>query len=233
MKKFELFKKLSNCNDYVISNIVNVNMFKNEYSSLKLGNGGSWCRFDSKVAKKYKLMTYNEFGKLRCSWEADNYEISKLNNEIKKLGVDFYNKNSILFIKLCGFQNLDCINRSVRSDIKNIIQSLPCVHCGTTSNIEVDHKNGLYNDKRVLNINTQRLEDFQPLCKHCNDLKRQTIKEMKNTGIRYPATKIPIIRKLGIKYTQGNENYDINDPNTMIGTYWYDPVDFISRCLQK
>ena len=49
---------------------------------------------------------------------------------------------------------------------------------------------------------------------------------MKITKIRYPATKIPSLKMFGIDYIQGNETYDIKDPNTMVGTYWYDPIKF-------
>jgi 5-methylcytosine-specific restriction endonuclease McrA len=45
--------------------------------------------------------------------------------------------------------------------------------CGSHSNTVIDHKNDLYNDETVLNVDTQTIDDFQVLCTHCNLLKRQ------------------------------------------------------------
>jgi hypothetical protein len=100
------------------------------------------------------------------------------------------------------------------------------------TDIEVDHKNGLYNDPRVLNLKTQTLDDFQSLYSHCNKKKRETIKVMKETGIRYPATNIPQL-SFNIDYTYGDSTYDIKNCNTLIGTYWYDPVDFMKKLIKK
>lgn len=48
MSSVKLFLELSNFNeDTGYSRFVNVHEFINKYEKLKLGNGGSWCRFDS------------------------------------------------------------------------------------------------------------------------------------------------------------------------------------------
>jgi len=70
------------------------------------------------------------------------------------------------------------------------------------------------------------------LCKHCNDQKRQTYKEMKRTGVRHSAKQIPALRVFGIDYTHGDATYNPNDVNAMLGTYWYDPVDFM-ECVRQ
>jgi len=101
------------------------------------------------------------------------------------------------------------------------------VVCGSTSSIIIDHKNDLYNDPRVLNSQTQTVDDFQPLCNHCNLQKRQTSVEARETKRRYPATRIASVAVFGIDFTRGDETYDPQDPNAMIGTYWYDPVAFM------
>ena len=54
---------------------------------------------------------------------------------------------------------------------------------------------------------------------------------MKKTGIRYSATNIPKMKIFNIDYTCGNSMYDTNDINTLIGTYWYDPIDFLKNIL--
>jgi len=88
----------------------------------------------------------------------------------------------------------------------------------------------LYNDPRVLNTNTQSIDDFQPLCNHCNLQKRQTIKKMKETKQRYSALNIPMLKSYNLPFTQGDETFDETDPNWGIGTFWHDPVDFITKC---
>ena len=88
---------------------------------------------------------------------------------------------------------------------------MTCVSCGSRSNIEIDHKNDLYNDPRVWDLYTQTLDDFQPLCKHFNDQKRQIVKKMKETNKRYGATNIPMLKCFGIDYIKGDETFDLND----------------------
>lgn len=53
MTKNELFLKLANPNKNGISRWVNVTEFVGEYAELKLGNGASWCRKESTIAKAY------------------------------------------------------------------------------------------------------------------------------------------------------------------------------------
>ncbi len=52
---------------------------------------------------------------------------------------------------------------------------------------------------------------------------------MKNTNKRHKASRIPQLSIFNINFTSGNEDYDMTDPNTMIGTYWYDPIDFMRK----
>ena len=108
---------------------------------------------------------------------------------------------------------------------------MPCVSCGSTSNIVPDHKNDSYKDLRVLSKKTQRRDDFQPLCPHCNLQKRETTKKSKETGKRYRATNVPIIKAMfgDIDYTEGSETYDYDSDDPMKGTYWHDCVAFIEE----
>mgnify|MGYP003349711605 CR=1 FL=1 len=139
---------------------------------------------------------------------------------------------NIQFLMIYGEQSKNS-SRPIRADIREKYKNSPCMHCGTTSNIEIDHKNGLYNDERVMVSDTQTADDFQPLCKHCNDQKRQTYVEMKKTGVRYPATRIPALKPFGIDYISGGASFDLNDANTMVGTYWYDPVAFTQEIMKR
>lgn len=119
------------------------------------------------------------------------------------------------------------LNRPIRSDIRKALKDGPCVVCGSNTSIVIDHKNDLYNDPRVLDTKTQVMEDFQPLCTHCNLQKRAVSVKTRETGKRYPATNIPSLAVFGVDFVAGDETFDLSDVDAMVGTYWYDPVEFI------
>ena len=123
-------------------------------------------------------------------------------------------------------------SRPIRPDIKRHYKCLPCVKCGTRNTV-CDHKNDLYNDPRVLNITTQTLDDFQPLCNNCNLRKRAVSLKRDKEKKRQPPTLDILSINGGIIFTSGDENYDPNDPNALIGTYWYDPIQFGKDCLDR
>lgn len=130
-------------------------------------------------------------------------------------------------IKLNGLNNGIQKNRSIRTDIVKAISKQRCAILDIGTNIEVDHKNGRYNDENVANTETQKLEDFQPLCKTANDAKRHHCKECISKSERYDAT------RLG--YKEGWIKGDI-DTSNCIGCYWYDPHEFnknISKDFKK
>ncbi len=170
---------------------VSTSEFVGRYKSLELGNGGSWCRKESTLAKVYII----EFDKNQSPG------------------------NRIDRIRLNGFNKEDLGSQQIRTDIRKVIKNQRCVVLGT-SNPEVDHKNGRKNDLRVMTLETQTLDDFQPLSKAANDAKRQFCKECRSTGDRYDA------KKLGypISFTKGQLKYE-NDLGC-IGCFWYDPIDF-------
>lgn len=119
-------------------------------------------------------------------------------------------------------------NRPIRTDIREHHLVNGCVVCGSNSSLVIDHKNDLYNDPRVLDTNTQTIEDFQCLCNHCNLQKREVARKTRETKKRYKATNILQLSIFGIDFIEGDENYDENDVNAMRGTYWYDPVAFMN-----
>jgi len=102
----------------------------------------------------------------------------------------------------------------IRTDIRKEIKKRACVVCGTHSTIECDHKNDLYNDMRVLNTKTQTLDDFQPLCKHCNALKREAKKK------KFSAKELPMYSHYSIDF------YWEQNPEE---SFWYDPIKFRKR----
>ncbi len=198
MTKTELFLKLAKPDKYGISRWVSVSEFVGEYSSLKFGNGASWARKESALAQKYIV----EFDKTVTSG------------------------NGIDRIRLNGLNNGD-YSQHIRADIKKAIKAQRCVVLGT-SNPEVDHKNGMKNEDRVMRNEDQRLDDFQPLSKAANDAKRQYCKECRATGVRYDA------KKLGypMSYYKGTAKHN-NEENACDGCYWYDPVEFKRHLKQK
>ena len=198
MTKTELFLELAEPNDVGISRWVDVTEFTGKYAALTFGNGASWARKESTLAKKYII----EFD--------------------KSVTVG----NSIDRIRLNGFNNND-YSQYINSKIKREIQSRRCVILGT-SKPEVDHKNGMKNEGRVMKNEAQELSDFQPLSKAANDAKRQFCKECRKTGIRYDA------KKLGypMSYYKGDSHHN-HEEDACIGCYWYDPLEFKRHLVEK
>lgn len=198
MTKTELFIKLAQPNENGVSRWVDISEFVGEYACLTFGNGASWARKESTLAKKYII----EFDK------------------------SITPGNGIDRIRLNGLNNGD-YSQHIRADIKRTIKAQRCVVLGT-SNPEVDHKNGMKNEDRVMRNEDQRLEDFQPLSKAANDAKRQYCKECRRTGIRYDA------KKLGypMSYYKGGATHN-DEENACEGCYWYDPIEFKKHLQEK
>lgn len=152
------------------------------------------------------------------------YKISRREGNLNLRGV-------VGFI-IRGLNEDTSIGRPIRPNIKRHYKRLPCVKCGTRNTV-CDHKNDLYNDPRVLNTTTQTLDDFQPLCNNCNLRKRAVALKRDKEKKRQPPTLDILSINGGIKFTSSDENYDPNDPNALIGTYWYDPIQFGKDCLDK
>lgn len=204
MTKIELFLKLAKPNDHGVSRWVSVDEFVGEFKELKLGNGGSWCRKSSALAKKYVV----EFDKNQSTG------------------------NSIDAIRLNGFNENETFNQAISSEIKKYYKDKPCVMLGiigTSENtkIEIDHKEGTKNSQRVSNISTQKLEDFQPLTKAANDAKRQICKRCQETDKRFDAT---CIKGFPMPYYRGNSSLK---ESGCIGCYQYDPVAYREELLRK
>lgn len=205
LTKTELFLKLSQPDNNGFSRWVSVDEFVGEYVDLQLGNGGSWCRASSSLARRYIV----EFDKTLTSG------------------------NSIDAIRLNGFNNNITFNQNIRQDIKDYYKNKKCVMLGINGSsentkIEIDHKDGRKNDPRVSNFETQELNDFQPLCKAANDVKRQICKQCKITNKRWDAKNIQ-----GNPYSFycGDENY--SDDLGCVGCYQYDPVEYRKESVRR
>ena len=84
----------------------------------------------------------------------------------------------------------------------------------------------IYNDARVLNLQTQLISDFQPLCNHCNLQKRQICREEETKQQIYSAKNIEQYKVYTFEFIWENKKYDKNDILCKYDTYWYDPVKF-------
>ena len=152
-----------------------------------------------------------------------NWDSKRLNNN---------QRGKVLEIRTTGFDKnrLKDNNRPIRTDIRNDFKNRTCILCRSSCGIIPDHKNDLYNDPRVLNSNTQTKEDFQPVCNACNLRKNKVMTKTKKENKRQPPPDMIRI-PFGIDFTIGDETFNPTDINAMIGTYWYDPIDFIDKAL--
>ncbi|WP_341285370.1 hypothetical protein [Priestia megaterium] len=113
------------------------------------------------------------------------------------------------------------LSRPISKKIKDYFKNKRCVLTGTRSNIEVDHKNGRYNDKRVLNTKTQTVNDFQPLTKVANNIKREHCRKCVATNKRFDAKELGYL----VSTLDGNLVHN-NKPNGCEGCFFYDVTGF-------
>ncbi|ANH60214.1 MULTISPECIES: restriction endonuclease NlaIII [Dokdonia] len=204
MTKTELFLELAQPNEKGVSRWVYTSEFKNTYAALKLGNGGSWCRKSSKLAKNYLI----EFNK------------------------NLSPGNSIDAIRTTGINNTISFNQNIRQDIKTHYKDKKCVMLGISGNsentiIEIDHKDGRKNDARVSNLQTQKIEDFQPLTKAANDAKRQICKKCAETNLRWSAKNI---KGNPYDFYEGTKKY--TEELGCKGCYQFDPVKYRLKSIE-
>ena len=207
--KIDLFLELAKPDEKGFSRWVRVSEFVGAYKTLQLGNGGSWCRASSSLAKTYIV----EFDKLLTS------------------------SNAIDAIRLQGFNPQKAFNQAIRKDIKDFYKTQKCVMlgvCGKSENttIEIDHKDGRKDSARVSDLQSQSLQDFQPLCKAANDIKRQICKTCKETNTRWSAKNI---KGNPYDFYAGDERYIAQSEGGLgcVGCYQYDPVAYRKESVKK
>ena len=175
-----------------------ISELKNIHPGFQSTNGNQWARTDgSYLGQRYFIKRKLDAGKVV------SVQLNGINDSIVRS------------------------NRGIRKDIANQLSKERCVVLDVGTNIEIDHKNARYDNPRVLNTETQTIDDFQAMSKATNDAKRQHCKNCIRTGKRFDAT------CLGYK-----EGFIVGDENTSIciGCYWYDPKRFnqiISKDFQK
>lgn len=177
---------------------ISIDELKNIHPGFESTNGCQWARSDSSyLGKKYIIKRPKKGGR------------------VSAIQLDGLNINSVSKY------------RGIRSDIIDKITQQNCRVLDTHSQIECDHKDGRYSTLSNINLENQKINDFQPLSKAANDAKRQHCKGCIQTGKRYDA------KKLGYK-----EGFIVGDENTPVcaGCYWHDPRRFnqmISKDFKK
>lgn len=193
-------------------------------------------RSDSIIGKEYKFFRFSpnlDLNKKSQCWTMTNEDeqmIRDIHSKLKfptKNDCDYHGSgNVVYFIQFFG-KCEKLLSNTIKNSIRNEITKRPCASCGCNQNIECDHKNDLNNDNRVLSVETQTIDDFQPLCKHCNDVKRSIKSKMlkinKRIGASYLGYKID--------FTEGTEELNKDDPYWYKGTYWGDCLEFKKQLI--
>jgi hypothetical protein len=165
---------------------------------LKLGNGATWNRERT-----------SPLGKV--------FDINNKKGVMKVPGAKRKSHRTVA-IELTGY----AINRydtSIPDWIYDHYSGKPCVILNTTSDVELDHKNG----RKDHYLDGETELDFQPLHRVANHVKREYCKKCRNNGIRFDAKVLGYL----VSYVIGGENYQ-----NCNGCYWYDPQEF-NRYISK
>ena len=198
--------------------ILSTNEIKENYKGLYWGGNGVGDRFANKKFN-YSVIYSKKQPSLYSENDDDKIPEDLLNEFLqnnKGVGIIGIFVHSIR-------KNIQ--KRPIRKNIQKETTSLSCIICGTHDTI-CDHKNDLYNDMRVLSLETQLISDFQPLCNHCNLQKRQVCKTEEQTEKIYSAKNIQRYKIYSFEFPWEKKVFDRNDINCKNGTYWFDPVEF-------
>jgi hypothetical protein len=199
-----------------------------KYPDLDWGNNGIGDRW---AGKKFN---YTVIKKIKCGVQQKCYS-ENIDDIIPKDVLDRFTtscqiSNGIIGIFVHSVRT-NIQSRPIREDIGRQIRSQACVSCGSKSEIICDHKNDMYNDSAVLIKTQQVIDDFQPLCNHCNLQKRQIFREEVAAGKIYSAKNLEKYRWYFFEFPWEKKHFDLKDPKTKEHTYWYDPVEFNRKIM--
>ncbi len=145
---------------------------------------------------------------------------SDIFNNDRGLGLDYQiekrydtNPRRLAYVRLVGNKQRHK-TATIPATVRAHHSTKSCVHCGTGSNIQIDHKDG-----RKVHGATQNTNDFQPLCQHCNLVKRQACAECKQSNRRFDAKSLGYSKS----WLSGTRSYGTAG---CIGCYWHDPLEF-------
>ena len=252
--KFELLTRATN--NY--TKILSTNEIKKVYPRLWWGGNGVGDRWVNKkfnysviFSEKPLTFTFEQLLGMMTKCDIPTTHVLKFYTELEKLNIslntklysendndeiplnllkEFFKNNKGTGITGIFVHSIRQYNqkRPISKNIHTEITISSCVVCGTSKTV-CDHKNDLYNDTRVLNIKTQVMSDFQPLCNHCNLQKRQICKNEERTKKLYSAKNIPKYRIYPFDFPWEKKAFDKNDINCKNDTYWFDPVEFDTK----
>lgn len=204
------------------SKILSTQDIINYHKELYWGGNGLGDRFANK--KFNYTVIYSKKTNLYSENNDDEIPVEILENFLKENFLKHNKGTGIIGIFVHSIRT-NVQKRPIQQYIQQKIRNLSCVVCGTQNTI-CDHKNDLYNDERVLSLETQLITDFQPLCNHCNLQKGQINKEEKKKKKVYSAKNIRRYAIYPFEFPWEKRTFDILDINTKYGTFWYDPVKF-------
>ena len=207
------------------SKAIHIDVIKN-YPELSWGKNGLGDRW---LCKKYNYSVIYNGGKYKTYSSNENEIIPS--NEISRIILISKCYRGIIGIFVHS-KRLNYLKRQINKHIMNIIKKKACVICGTSTDIICDHKNDLYNDDRLENINEQMLCDFQPLCLHCNLRKRQVCKIEKDSKKLFSAKNIPQYEIYDFEFPWEKKAYVIDDIDCKKDTYWHDPIEFNNKIFR-
>lgn len=115
-------------------------------------------------------------------------------------------------------------NRNIPQHVKNALCGLPCVHCGSKKEVEIDHKCATHSTGT--NRYTKKgvsVEHYQCLCRRCNIVKRELYRKAEETGSRAPLANPDAV--YGAPEFMGPAR-SMEDPDWDEGCYWRDIAKF-------
>lgn len=196
------------------------------------GTGNRWCNaifiYTVIYLNSRNFRTFNN--NIDKDIDIDEDKITKFRENFKEkhkedIEKQVINKNSIIGIMIHSI-NDNKETRPISSKIKRELKNKGCTMCGSHNETVIDHKNDLYNDKKVLNVNDQTVDDFQILCNHCNLLKRQiSIDEKKNKKI-YSAKNLDRFQIYDFEFPWEKIYFDVTNKDIKNCSLWYDPIEF-------
>jgi hypothetical protein len=135
---------------------------------------------------------------------------------------------ALIGFKLIGFNKTTYFSRHIPQKIRQDVLKKydhKCILCGSKDRLEVDHKNGRYDTK------TDKVSDFQILCKSCNDKKRERCNKCRESGCRYNVQKEVSSILYKSDFTSGTGKY--NEKQGCKGCFLYDIEDFYKNHDKK
>lgn len=161
-----------------------------------------------KIEPEFRTKNGCDWARSDVSWLGKQFEIVR-----KK------EKGRISSVQLCGFKEKDK-NHTIPSSVRKALKGKPCALLGTTTNVEIDHKDATYTTENC------EAEDFQVLHKSVNDAKRQHCKKCRETDCRFDAR----LLSFPVAYSSGTESLKENGCK---GCFWYDIQAFIKELTKN